>query len=276
MYSTDGDFGKVRMAHYMRSLDCNSLLLPTVCGWHKCNDLYHIHRTGGGFEKHLIFVTVSGTGSIVINNKKYSLPAGSIALAPRNTEVSYCTPKGGLWEFYWIHPSDTCNFFIDAICEKGNFVTQFDPSHNYRDRIEKLIRLISEKAADCELNISLEMSTILHYCAMDLDNKTRSVSLAERAYIHITQNFKEYFSLAALSGDLFVSTAHLIRSFKKKYGYTPHQFLISYRLSYSIELLKFGNMQIEEIASAVGFSSASHYISAFKEKYGCTPGQYNE
>ncbi len=274
MYTSNGAFGKVRIAKHTPTSNHNALFLPDVCGWHRCNDLYHIDRYSKPFDKYLIFITISGTGSMTINHEEYILPAGTVALLPRDTGVSYRTPKGGLWEFYWIHPSPSCNAFLDEISKKGIFVGRFGKFHNYIERIEKLIKLINEKKPESELDVSMEMSTILHFCGMDLAQKSESVSLAQKACTYITRNFRENISLGKIADELYVSTAHLIRAFKKEYSCTPHQYLISYRLSYSIELLKFGNMQIDEIAAAVGFSSSSHYISAFREKYGCTPGQY--
>lgn len=274
MYSSDGAFGRVRISNYTPVSGHNALFLPTVCGWHSCNDLYQIDRYSKPFDKHLVLITLSGTGSMTINHNEYILQSGTVALLPRDTGVSYCTPKGGLWEFYWIHPSPSCNAFLDEIAEKGIFVGRIGKFHNYVERIEKLIRLINEKKPSTELDISMEMSTILHFCAMDLAENTASVSLAQKACTYITRNFRENVPLGKVANELYVSTAHLIRAFKNEYSCTPHQYLINYRLSYSIELLKFGNMQIDEIAAAVGFSSPSHYISAFREKYGCTPGQY--
>lgn len=276
MYTSDGAFGKVRIAKHTPTSISTALFIPDVCGWHMCNDLYHIERYENPFNKYLILITISGTGSMTINHKEYTLPAGTIALLPRNTGVSYRTPKGGLWEFYWIHPAPSCNAFLDEITKKGIFVSKAGKFHNYIERLEKLITLINEKKPDNELDISMEMSTILHFCAMDLAEKNVSVSLAQKACTYITRNFRNNISLDSIANELYVSTAHLIRAFKKEYGCTPHRYLISYRLSYSIELLKFGNMQIDEVSAAVGFSSSSHYISAFREKYGCTPGQYSE
>ena len=274
MYSTDGAFGKVRFSHFVPSSDCNSFLFPTVCGWHRCNDLYSINRYGNGFNKYLILITISGAGCMTINHTEYKLPAGTVALLPKNTDISYCTPKGGLWEFYWLHPSNSCDFLLDAVAKKGNYVSKFDASHNYTARVETIIKLINDNSLENAIEISMEMSAILHYCAMDLTEKNIPTSIAQRACSYITRNFKENISINSLAEDLYVSTAHLIRTFKDEFGYTPHQYLIDYRLSYSLELLKFSNMQIDEIAAAVGFSSSSHYISTFRQRYGCTPGQY--
>ena len=88
------------------------------------------------------------------------------------------------------------------------------------------------------------------------------------------QHFREEIELDEISKRLFVSTAHMIRTFKKQTGVTPYQYIIKYRLLSSEQLLKFSDLSIEEIASQVGFSSSSHFISNFRKQYGITPKAY--
>ena len=275
MYSSNGDFGKVRLAHYMTPQQDTGLLLPSCLGWHKCNDLYKIARPRGSLL-HLILITTGGEGCLHMDDKEYTLLPGTIMFVPRRVAVKYFTPKNKLWEFYWIQPSNQCDFFFDAIAKKELFFNTFNTNSNYPTRIEKLIKLMNDTSCDNELDISMEMSYIMHLCVMDLQKKNTNLSISDKVCLYINQHFTENFTLDTLADELYVSTPHLIFAFKKDYGCTPHQYLLNRRLSYSIELLKFSTMQINEISTAAGFSSPSHYISAFKKKFGCSPGQYEE
>lgn len=62
--------------------------------------------------------------------------------------------------------------------------------------------------------------------------------------------------------------------FKKYTSKTPGDYLINYRITKSIDLLKSTEMEITEIAFAVGFSSNSHFTKTFREVTGTTPLKY--
>lgn len=212
-----------------------------------------------------------------IEETEYELPAGTIAFIPRGVANSYGTPKKGLWEFYWIHPcGSAANGLLDAVTRRGSFVKKFNADRDYAQRIEKLISLCTERTDDTSLYLSQKLSELLHFAALDLCAGPKSVSLSTNVISYIEQHYNEPLKLEDIAGTLFVSTAHLIRIFKKENGCTPHQYLLKYRLLSAAELLKYSELQIKEIAAQVGFSSSSHFSSCFYKRYGCTPMQYQE
>ena len=89
----------------------------------------------------------------------------------------------------------------------------------------------------------------------------------------IEHNYSENLDLEALSKDRFVSKFHLLRLFRKYYGQTPKQYLISTRLNKSKEYLKSG-MGVTEACSAVGFESPSSFSKLFKSRNGVSPREF--
>ncbi len=274
MYDVDGDFGKVRLAYFPHSGENEGLFSVDTLGWHKCNDKYRIDRAGG-CENHLIIYTVEGNGKLVLDGKTYNLTKDTLAFIPRDVKHSYYTEKGKLWEFYWIHPEgNMCNKFLDRLTKKECFFKTVDDSCDYSRRFEELLSLNGGKVPDTNLFLSQKTSELLHYFAINLYESPRAVSLSSRAIIYMEQHIKSANVVDKTAKALFVSTPHLIRTFKKEVGCTPHQYLLNYRLSCSVQLLKFSDLKVEEIAEELGFSSSSHYISSFHKKYGVTPAKY--
>lgn len=62
--------------------------------------------------------------------------------------------------------------------------------------------------------------------------------------------------------------------FKKHHLKSPIEYLISFRLNKSMELLQSTSLSISEIASRTGFGSVSYYIEKFRKQMGITPSQY--
>ena len=142
--------------------------------------------------------------------------------------------------------------------------------------MEELLELCRGNPLEAALRISQKLSELFHDLAIPFMETSSTSSLSDRAIGYLDKHYSEQISLDAVAGELFVSTAHLIRVFKKEVGCTPHQYLLHYRLTSATLLLKFSELRVEEIAAQVGFSSSSHFISLFRKQFGCTPIQYRE
>ena len=70
-----------------------------------------------------------------------------------------------------------------------------------------------------------------------------------------------------------LSPSHLIRSFKARYGMTPHAWLVNCRIQLCRQRLKEG-APIADVALAAGFADQAHLQRAFKLHVAATPGQY--
>lgn len=273
MYFTEEDFGKVRVASLMPMPQNDGIFAPHSIGWHCCNDRYCIKRPEG-ISIHLFLITVKGKGILRLGNREYALLPGTIAFVPRDMANSYFTPKGGVWEFYWIHPAEgAATRFLDVFAQRGAYLAKFDPSDEFPQRVEDLIALCSGHPPD-EWLVSEAFSELLHRAAITLDSSSSAHSVSNKAIAYMDRHFREPIVLEEIAQAQFLSTAHFIRIFKKETGRTPHQYLTERRLLFAAQLLEFGGRPIVEVAARSGFSSASHFISSFRRYYGCTPLQF--
>ena len=62
--------------------------------------------------------------------------------------------------------------------------------------------------------------------------------------------------------------------FKEYYGLPVFTFLLNYKMELAKKLLQEQQLNVNEIASKLGYSTSSHFIAAFKRKYGITPKQF--
>jgi AraC family transcriptional regulator len=76
-------------------------------------------------------------------------------------------------------------------------------------------------------------------------------------------------SLAAIS---CLSPCHFLRKFRAAVGITPHQYIISCRVSRARELLLSGG-DLAQIASEVGFANQAHMARHIRQAFGVTPGE---
>lgn len=93
-------------------------------------------------------------------------------------------------------------------------------------------------------------------------------------YMH--QHYGTKITLDDVANVAQLSRAETIRLFKKHLNRTPFQYLLSYRLERSKELLIQTTSSITEISLDVGFSSTSYFIEKFKTAFGRTPHQFRQ
>ncbi|MDE7420628.1 MAG: helix-turn-helix domain-containing protein [Muribaculaceae bacterium] len=71
-----------------------------------------------------------------------------------------------------------------------------------------------------------------------------------------------------------ISRTHLYRRMKDRLGINPSEYIRNMRLQRACELLKHDDLDITQIAYALGFSSQSQFSTTFKRFMGYTPTEY--
>jgi two-component system response regulator YesN len=105
------------------------------------------------------------------------------------------------------------------------------------------------------------------------DRKTRN-TYVEAAIHYIRNHYKEDISISTVAAELEISEGYLSRVFKKETNYTFTNYLILYRLSLAMELLKDCRTKIYEVADQVGYSDTAYFSSQFKKNVGLSPSEY--
>jgi AraC-like DNA-binding protein len=83
----------------------------------------------------------------------------------------------------------------------------------------------------------------------------------------------EGITLAEAGRILDVSPAHLVRSFTRRFGISPHRYLVGRRIDIARGRLLDGQ-PLAQVAADVGFHDQAHFTKHFKRHVGTTPGGY--
>lgn len=93
---------------------------------------------------------------------------------------------------------------------------------------------------------------------------------------YINSNYMKNITLDILCERFFVSKYYLCHSFKEITGVSIMDFITEKRLMEAEKLLRYSNLNITNIAQAVGYNSVSYFITLFKQKYNCTPAAFRK
>lgn len=191
-----------------------------------------------------------------------------------------CNPKGASWSYRML--------FIDStwiakaqqdVCASQHFEYASFEQHLLTDqqRYREFSTLFNTLLS--QTNPLLAEGLLTEYCAQLFDPslafKTIQTGEVELAQQMIMDQLDETVTLDDLCHVVGLSPYHLIRSFKKRYGQSPHAYQLDQRIKRARLLLKSGQ-GLASIANALGFSDQSHFQRNFKKRTALTPRQYQQ
>jgi AraC-like DNA-binding protein len=95
-----------------------------------------------------------------------------------------------------------------------------------------------------------------------------------RARDTIDARYRDHLDVRYLAQVAHASPAHFIREFKRAFGETPHQYLLTRRMERAAALLSRTDYSVAAICMEVGLQSVGSFTSTFKRTYGMTPTAY--
>ena len=84
----------------------------------------------------------------------------------------------------------------------------------------------------------------------------------------------EPLTVADLARAAGLSPAHFSREFRRSFGETPHQYLLTRRLERAAALLRNTDRSVNEICLTVGLTSLGSFTTSFGRVYGMSPTAY--
>jgi AraC-like DNA-binding protein len=95
-----------------------------------------------------------------------------------------------------------------------------------------------------------------------------------RARDLVDSRYAEPLDLEALARTAHVSPRHFSRSFRRTFGETPYQYLLTRRIERARHLLRTTGLRVAEICLAVGFTSVGSFTTTFRRHVGVSPTTY--
>jgi AraC-like DNA-binding protein len=110
------------------------------------------------------------------------------------------------------------------------------------------------------------------------DTRTMRVEAPARHLLRakdlVDARYRDPLDVAALARAAGLSPAHFSREFRRTFGSTPHQYLLTRRLERAASLLLTTDHTVAEICLDVGLRSLGSFTSSFTRTYGCSPLAY--
>src|SRR5882672_7994583 len=95
-----------------------------------------------------------------------------------------------------------------------------------------------------------------------------------RAKDLIDARYRDELDVAALARTAHLSPAHFSREFRRAFGETPHQYLLTRRLERAAELLRNTDRSVADICFTVGLTSVGSFTTSFGRAFALSPTAY--
>ena len=86
--------------------------------------------------------------------------------------------------------------------------------------------------------------------------------------------YREALDVPALARAAHLSPAHFSREFRRTFGETPHQYLLTRRLERAAALLRTTDRSVADICLTVGLLSVGSFTTSFGRLFGLSPTAY--
>lgn len=97
-----------------------------------------------------------------------------------------------------------------------------------------------------------------------------------KACAYIEEHYSEHLTLETMAQIVNLSPIYFSNLFKKESGKNFTEYLTGYRMKKAKELLREGEMNVTEIANALGYSDARYFSKVFKKEIGVKPTDYRK
>lgn len=232
----------------------------------------------------IVFIK-EGFGTHTVGNKKYETEKGDILIynkgvlhdersnAKDTTSTYVCGFSNlkirGLEENVLI-PND-----IDPVIKSGDYFKTFESLFELMHS-----EVLSNKEGTeetCNYLLLSIISLVLRLADLSSsETEEEEYELGERIKKYIDENFLNNLSITSLSEELGISQYYLIRSFKKKTGYSPMQYIINRKMGEAQNLLITTHYPVVQIASMIGYDNPNYFNMLFTKIIGMSPGKYRK
>jgi AraC-like DNA-binding protein len=102
--------------------------------------------------------------------------------------------------------------------------------------------------------------------------RRRAIMLAARGYL--AEHYAHPISLEEIAQALNISTFYLSHVFSQESEFSLFAYLTALRMQKARELLQAGEMNVSEVAAAVGYESSNYFSKVFRKHFGQPPSAF--
>jgi AraC-like DNA-binding protein len=246
--------------------------LSAVAGMTYPDADYYIERNAS--HKITVFEYVlNGEGEILLNGVWKKVKAGEVYILRAGEEHSYRSDRDVPYEKLWInYTADYLGAMMDAygVCSG---IYNIPKAKKYFEMALDAARLSGTYADSCQTLVEC-VHKIVYLASLGESELERSDAYTIREELNAALYQK--LDLNVLSEKLHISKSNMIRVFKRRYGITPYEYLLTSKIEAAKALLLNTQLSIKEIADRLCILDEHYFSTLFQSRVGIRPTEFRK
>ena len=229
-----------------------------------------------------LFYIIGGKGQFLIQDQLYPVNVNNLVIINPNVLHTEVSLNAQPLEYIVLGIGGVELAANDSSNGQFNILDHFE-SVEISGCLRNILREMEQKNPGyedvCQAYMEILIIRLMRSTALAVPSKSQTVSTnrqcaAVRRYIDL--HFKEPLTLEQLAEEGHMNKFYLSHAFKKEYGLSPINYMISKRIDESKYLLAETDLSMSQIAQLLGFSSLSYFSQVFHRTQDISPKEYRQ
>lgn len=227
------------------------------------------------YEVCTVEYVLSGSGFLELDgNKALQVCADEVYFLPKHSNHIYYPDRENPWDklFFVVNGDFMEKIFalynlahppvIRNAASLKHYFTEFIKLHSGNADLHMAALLFHEFAADC--------------LQLTLQSATPELNIEEKLRLALCGDLDKDFTIREYAAKHNLTSEHLIRLFRKKFGTTPQAYRLARKMEEARRLLVYSELSVKEIAAMTGFADQYSFSHSFKKHCGKSPRYFRQ
>lgn len=235
-----------------------------VVGFEQCQPL---NRVGPKIEPYYtIHFIIDGKGTYEFGHEQFVLHKKECFMLFPN-EVCYYEPDSRTpWTYYWVSFDGP---LAESLFSLDKPVFTFDSQA--LEIIKGMYELSQGETMGFYKDLMLQSKLIELIAVMTAAYQKGKEDVLSSALNMIHYHYQDKITIEGLAKSLHIDRTYLFQLFKRRFGMSPKQYIIAYRMNRAYDLIQHTEITFKEIAAAVGYLDYALFYRNFMKYKGISP-----
>ena len=221
-----------------------------------------VYRRNRGHRELTIELVIRGSCLVTLENRTFTVPAGSAYILPPGYSHSYSTGAEGILHKRFLVLTATEPGLLVPLSGMGGSV--FPASFPLLKKLFKAVTTEISGESD-----GIVLSTLAYRIILELKRcrEGRYPFPVESALCYFHDNLNRNITAEELAAHTGTSVSHLNRLFAASLSSSPLKFFRNLRMKWAADLIENTSLSIKEIAYKTGFDNPAYFSARFRERF---------
>ena len=229
-----------------------------------------------------LFFIVGGRGQFLIENQLYPVDVNNLVIINPNVVHTEVSLNAQPLEYIVLGVAGIQLATSDTSNGQFSILDHFE-SAEISGCLRNILREMEQKNTGyedvCQAYMEILIIRLMRSTALAVPSESQMLSVNHQCAVvrrYIDLHFKEALTLEQLAEEGHMNKFYLSHAFKREFGVSPINYMISKRIEESKYLLAETDLSMTQIAQLLGFSSLSYFSQVFRRTQSVTPMEYRQ